>query len=154
MMRIRGMECRSESGYAEAFFAPKDRLLVDAAMKVLVTGHHGYIGSVLAPLVAEAGHDVDGPRCVSLPRLRPRIACRVAPALDRDVRDVEAADLDGFDAIVHLAALSNDPIGDLNPDWTYDINLDGRSSSPVARKKRASALHFRVVLQDVRRGAR
>lgn len=107
-------------------------------MKVLVTGHHGYIGSVLAPLVAAAGHDVTGLdaylyRGCDLGRSR-----EWAPALERDVRDVETADLAGFEAVVHLAALSNDPIGDLNPDWTYDINLDG--SVQLARRAKEAGV--------------
>ena len=94
-------------------------------MRVLVTGNLGYIGSVLAPTVAAAGHDVvgldtgfyDGCDFGGEPD---RI-----PTLEMDVRDVTPADLEGFDGIVHLAALSNDPIGDLNEQWTYDINLEG-----------------------------
>jgi nucleoside-diphosphate-sugar epimerase len=91
-------------------------------VKVLVTGHHGYIGSVVAPLVAEAGHDV-----VGLDTFFYR-GCDFGPEvgrveeLARDIRDVTPADLAGFDAVVHLAALSNDPLGDLNADWTYDVN--------------------------------
>jgi nucleoside-diphosphate-sugar epimerase len=95
-------------------------------MRVLVTGHHGYLGTLLAPLLAEAGHDVVGldsglfEGC--LLGARPREGWS---ALRKDLRDVERADLAGFDAVVHFAALSNDPLGDLDPDLTYAINLAG-----------------------------
>jgi nucleoside-diphosphate-sugar epimerase len=95
-------------------------------MRVLVTGHHGYLGSLLLPLLAESGHDVVGldsglfEGCLLGPR--PREPWR---SLRKDLRDVERADLAGFDAVVHFAALSNDPLGDLDPDLTYDINLAG-----------------------------
>jgi nucleoside-diphosphate-sugar epimerase len=94
-------------------------------VRVLVTGHHGYIGSVLEPLVREAGHDVVGldtflyRGCDFIDGQQP------ARSLAMDVRDVSASDLVGFDAVVHLAALSNDPLGDLDTGWTYAINLDG-----------------------------
>ena len=107
-------------------------------MKVLVTGHHGYIGSVLTPLVAAAGHDVTGLDSYFYRGCDLGPAVDWAPALDRDVRDVTAAELAGFDAVVHLAALSNDPIGDLNPDWTYDINLDG--SVELARRAKEAGV--------------
>ncbi len=94
-------------------------------MRVLVTGHHGYIGSVLAPIVADAGHDVVGLdtfffRDCDLGEPRPWSSERAL-----DIRDTVPADLAGFEAVVHLAALSNDPLGDLNPAWTYDINREG-----------------------------
>lgn len=92
-------------------------------MKVLVTGHDGYIGQVLVPMLLEAGHDVTGldnflfEGCVFGTDERHDIQ-----VLRRDVRDVTAAELEGFDAILHLAGLSNDPLGDLNAETTYDIN--------------------------------
>ena len=91
-------------------------------MRVLVTGHLGYIGTVLTPMLLERGHDVVGldsdlyRRCTFLGEL-PDV-----PTLDKDVRDVEPDDLRGVDAVLHLAGLSNDPLGDLNPEVTLDIN--------------------------------
>jgi nucleoside-diphosphate-sugar epimerase len=91
-------------------------------LRVLVTGHDGYIGTVLVPLFQKAGHEVVGldsglfSTCVfGEDGVRPR-------ALRKDIRDVVLSDLDGFDAVVHLAAISNDPLGDLNPNCTYEIN--------------------------------
>jgi nucleoside-diphosphate-sugar epimerase len=94
-------------------------------MRILVTGHHGYIGSVVGPMLHDAGHEV-----VGLDAFYYR-GCDFGevefPFEERqgDVRDVTADDLEGFDAVVHLAALSNDPLGDLSADLTYDINLHG-----------------------------
>ena len=91
-------------------------------MRVLVTGNQGYIGAILSPMLLAEGHDVVGidsdlyERCTfgaDLPRV---------PQIRKDIRDIEPADLNGFDAIVHLAALSNDPLGNLNPDLTFEIN--------------------------------
>jgi nucleoside-diphosphate-sugar epimerase len=107
-------------------------------MKVLVTGHHGYIGSVLTPLVAGAGHDVTGLDAYLYRGCDLGAPLDWAPALERDVRDVTPDELTDFDAIVHLAALSNDPIGDLNPGWTYDINLDG--SVELARRAKEAGV--------------
>ncbi len=70
----------------------------------------------------------------------------------RDVRDVTPSDLDGFDAVVHLAALSNDPIGDLNEQWTYDINLDATLRvARAAKEAGVRPVRLRVVVLDVRR---
>lgn len=95
-------------------------------MRVLVTGTEGYIGSVLAPVLMRAGHEVVGAdtgfyRSGWLYR-----ADADAPrTLVRDIREITAADLRGFDAVVHLAELSNDPAGELNPRVTFEINHEG-----------------------------
>src|SRR5271170_723789 len=91
-------------------------------MRVLVTGHQGYIGAVMAPLLARAGHEVVGldsglfTSCTFGPEPME------FPTLRQDIRDVQIEDLKGFEAVIHLAGLSNDPLGDLNPELTYDIN--------------------------------
>ncbi len=91
-------------------------------MRVLVTGHQGYLGTVLVPVLLSAGHEVTGldngyfADCV----LGPAPADPVG--IPADLRDVTVEQLAGFDAVIHLAALSNDPLGALAPDVTYDIN--------------------------------
>jgi nucleoside-diphosphate-sugar epimerase len=91
-------------------------------MRILVTGHEGYIGTVLVPLLLSAGHEVVGldsnlfGRCTFLDGI-PAIA-----SIQKDVRDVNLTDLAGFDGILHLAGLSNDPLSDLNPQLTFEIN--------------------------------
>ncbi len=91
-------------------------------MKVLVTGHDGYIGTVMVPMLQAAGHQVVGLDAYLFETCTFGEAIPAIPALRKDVRDVTVADLEGFDAVIHLAALSNDPLGDLNPECTYDIN--------------------------------
>lgn len=104
-------------------------------MRVLVTGHNGYIGTVLTPMLMAAGHDVVGldtnlyERCTfghDIPHI---------PTIRKDTRDIEAADLAGFEAVIDLAALSNDPLGNINPDLTYAIN----HQAPVRLAKLAKA---------------
>jgi nucleoside-diphosphate-sugar epimerase len=93
-------------------------------MKVLVTGHRGYIGTVMTPMLLQAGHEVIGcdsglyERC----RFAPGGAIAAVPGIRKDIRDLMPIDLEGFEAVIHLAALSNDPLSDLNPDLTYEIN--------------------------------
>jgi nucleoside-diphosphate-sugar epimerase len=95
-----------------------------APARILITGHNGYIGSVMTPLLVEAGYDVVGldtgyfDECTLVPD-RGEV-----PSLRKDIRDLEPGDLRGFDAVVHLAALSNDPIGNLNEAWTEEINFE------------------------------
>jgi nucleoside-diphosphate-sugar epimerase len=94
-------------------------------MKLFVTGHKGYIGVHLVDLLKQAGHEVTGcdiglfDGCEWDPPVRPDHELR------KDVRAVSAADLAGHDCVMHLAAISNDPMGDINPDLTYGINRDG-----------------------------
>jgi nucleoside-diphosphate-sugar epimerase len=91
-------------------------------MRVLLTGSRGYIGSVMAPLLVEAHHDVVGLDTDLYRRSTFGPWREAIRTIEKDVRAIEAADLEGFDAVVHLAALSNDPLGDLNPRLTYEIN--------------------------------
>lgn len=107
-------------------------------MRVLVTGHRGYIGSVMTRLLAAAGHEVVG-LDVDL-----YAACSFAgdppavPDVAVDVRDATAAALEGVEAVVHLAALSNDPLGELDADLTHDINH--RASLRLARLARGAGV--------------
>ena len=110
-------------------------------MRVLVTGHHGYIGSVLAPTLREAGHEVVGLDTFYYRGCDFGDGSAFEPVLTTDLRDVRPADLEGFDAVVHYAALSNDPLGDFNPNWTYAINRDGTIALARAAKE-AGARRF------------
>jgi nucleoside-diphosphate-sugar epimerase len=91
-------------------------------LRVLITGYNGYIGTVLVPVLERAGHDLVGLDSDLF------AACTFGPdapkidSVEADVRDIESEDLVGFDAVVHLAAICNDPVGNLNPQVTYEIN--------------------------------
>ncbi|MCI2401182.1 NAD-dependent epimerase/dehydratase family protein [Aliiroseovarius subalbicans] len=109
-------------------------------MRVLVTGHRGYIGTVLTPMLEAAGHEVAGidsdlyERCTFAPGGEmPHV-----PTVLKDIREIEPADLLGFDAVLHLAALSNDPLGDFRPETTYEINYEGTMN--VARAAKAAGV--------------
>ncbi len=123
-------------------------------MRGLVTGHNGYIGCSLLPLLHAAGHDVVGldnylfETCTFGPDV-PDV-----PSMRKDVRDVELSDLEGFDAVIHLAAISNDPVGDLTvdlanghiqrsnghgaeiDDWTVSLVDTGQGTATGGRIKR------------------
>jgi nucleoside-diphosphate-sugar epimerase len=91
-------------------------------VKVLVTGHRGYIGVEMVPELIKAGHEVVGLDTGLFDECDFLAPPDDVPGLRVDLRDVTPAHLRGFDAVIHLAALSNDPLGDLNPAITYDIN--------------------------------
>src|SRR5262249_9729669 len=93
-------------------------------MRILVTGHSGYIGMVMVPMLISEGHEVIGldsnlfEQCAfgdSIGEL-PHIS------IQKDIRDIQACDVDGCDAVIHLSGLSNDPLGNLNPAVSYEIN--------------------------------
>ncbi len=104
-------------------------------MKVLVTGHRGYIGVEMVPALREAGHDVVGLDTGLFDECDFLAPPDEVPNVDVDLRDVTPAHLQGFDAVVHLAALSNDPLGDLNKAITYDINQHASFRLAEAAKK-------------------
>jgi nucleoside-diphosphate-sugar epimerase len=91
-------------------------------MNILVTGDQGYIGTVLVPMLLQEGHSVVGLDCNWFERssFTPNATSWVTKR--QDIRDVDSSALAGFDAVIHLAALSNDPLGDLNPALTMEIN--------------------------------
>ena len=107
-------------------------------MNVLVTGHRGYIGTVMTPMLLSRGHQVTGldtdlyQFCTfgnSIPELT---------TINKDIRDITVSDLIGYDAVIHLAGLSNDPLGDLNPSITFEINH--AASVKLAEKAKAAGV--------------
>lgn len=91
-------------------------------MKVLVTGCSGYIGSVLVPMLQKEGHEVIGLDSDIYRRCTFSGVLPEFTVMRKDVRDVIQDELEGFDAIIHLAGLSNDPLGDYRPELTEEIN--------------------------------
>lgn len=91
-------------------------------MNVLITGDTGYIGSTIVPLFLKQGYNVTGLDSDLFEQCVFEAPDYTIPHIRKDVRDVTVDDLRGFDAIVHLAALSNDPLGNLDPNLTYGIN--------------------------------
>ncbi|MFC1889611.1 NAD-dependent epimerase/dehydratase family protein [Thermodesulfobacteriota bacterium] len=93
-------------------------------MRVFLTGHKGYVGTILVPMLLEAGHELVGvdsdlyEQCT----FGDEKAIQPIPEMRKDIRSIETSDLEGFEAVIHLAGLSNDPLGDLNPESTMDIN--------------------------------
>jgi nucleoside-diphosphate-sugar epimerase len=111
-------------------------------VRVLLTGIDGYLGAVVAPVLEMRGHDVVGLDCGfyrdgligPLPPTQARV-------IDRDIRHVQASDLEGFDAVIHLAELSNDPLGHHHPEVTYAMNGNG-SAQLAVRAKQAGVRRF------------
>ncbi|MGH9133077.1 MAG: NAD-dependent epimerase/dehydratase family protein [Ilumatobacteraceae bacterium] len=104
-------------------------------MRLLVTGHLGYIGAEMVPTLLEHGHDVVGLDTGFYDECDFAVAPVAVPELRVDLRDVTPEHLHGFDAVVHLAALSNDPLGDINPNLTYDINMHASVRLAAAAKQ-------------------
>jgi nucleoside-diphosphate-sugar epimerase len=107
-------------------------------MKILLTGHKGYIGAVAGDILRSAGHEVVGLDTDLFAGCDFGSKVSEIPELRKDLRDLERKDLDGFDAVVHFAALSNDPLGDLDADLTYDINH--RASVRLAKLAKESGV--------------
>jgi nucleoside-diphosphate-sugar epimerase len=107
-------------------------------MRVLVTGHDGYIGAVMVDVLARAGHDIVGVDTFFYETCRFGAERRIVPAIRKDVRDLEVTDLAGFDAVIHLAALSNDPLGCLDERCTLEINY--LASIALARAAKAAGV--------------
>jgi nucleoside-diphosphate-sugar epimerase len=110
-------------------------------MKILVTGHDGYIGSIMVPMLIAQGHEVIGidtkfyEKCIFGEHIVKIIETR------KDIRDIKKSDLKGYNAIIHLAALSNDPLGDLKPEITYEINYEA-SVNLAENAKKAGVKRF------------
>src|SRR5689334_16743978 len=91
-------------------------------MRILLTGHKGYIGAVAVPMLSSAGHEVVGFDTDLFEGCDFGDGLQSIPEIRKDLRDLTQSDLEGFDAVVHLAALSNDPLGNLDSTLTFDIN--------------------------------
>jgi nucleoside-diphosphate-sugar epimerase len=105
---------------------------------ILMTGHNGYIGSIMAPALVEAGYNVTGLDTGYFSECSLVTGPSAIPEIRKDLRDLVPADLRGYDAVIHLAALSNDPIGNLNDSWTEEINY--RASVTLAELAKAAGV--------------
>lgn len=112
-------------------------------MKVLLTGSDGYIGSLAGPRLLEDGHDVTGVDAGFYREgwLYHNGLARMPACLNRDTRSLTVEDLEGFDAVVHLAELSNDPLCEIDPEKTYQVNHEG-SVQLARRAKEAGVSRF------------
>jgi nucleoside-diphosphate-sugar epimerase len=108
------------------------------AARVLITGHQGYLGSVMTPVLLKAGYEVVGLDCGYYADCTLIPDESDVPSLHKDIRDLNPEDLEGFEAVVHLAALSNDPLGNLNKTWTEEINC--RASVRLAELAKAAGV--------------
>ncbi len=107
-------------------------------MRVLVTGHKGYIGTVLVPLLLDHDHQVVGMDADWFERCTFCGSLSEVESHRKDTRDIELADLIGMDAVIHLAGLSNDPLGDYRPELTEEINT--KASIRLARLAREAGV--------------
>ena len=122
-------------------------------MRVLLTGHKGYIGAVAGPILCAAGHEVVGLDADLFAGCEFGEVAPEIPEIRKDIRDLTKADLEGFDAVVHLAALSNDPLGDLDAKVTYDINhLASVRLAELAKEAGVKPLCLLFIVQHVWRG--
>lgn len=104
-------------------------------MKVLVTGNLGYIGSVLVPRLQQLGHEVTGLDCGYFEECLLKPVPKNFRQIIKDIRDVSTEDVQGQDAVIHLAGLSNDPLGELTPGLTEEINFGGTMKLATAAKE-------------------
>ena len=112
----------SQKFYQKNFNLIKDK---KQFMNILVTGNNGYIGSVLTKILLEKGYSITGLDINYFESCTIEDVNQNFHQIIKDIRDVNSDDLIGFDAIIHLAGLSNDPLGELNPSLTQEINFDG-----------------------------
>lgn len=116
-------------------------------MKILVTGNQGYIGSVLVPILQKAAHEVIGYDIGYYKDCLLYDDNNQIKQISKDIRDIAAEDLKGIDAVIHLAALSNDPLGELSPGLTEEINLMGTLKTAELAKTPVSTDLFILLLK-------
>ena len=120
-------------------------------MRVLVTGHKGYIGTCLVPLLQNEGFEVTGLDSDLFRECTFDGGIADIPEIIKDVRDITSQDIEGHDAVIHLAGLSNDPLGDYDPSLTDDINCQGSIKvARLAREVGVRAFRIRFVVQQLR----
>ena len=120
-------------------------------MRILLTGHKGYIGAVAGPVLRAAGHKVVGLDTDLFAGCEFGEPAPEIPEIRKDIRDLTESDLEGFDAVVHLAALSNDPLGNLDSAITYDINH--KASVRLARLAKEAKVAPMEALHNLDKGA-
>jgi nucleoside-diphosphate-sugar epimerase len=103
--------------------------------RILVTGHRGYIGTVLVPMLLARGHEIVGSDIDIFAECTYALDLPAVPDLGKDIRDIGSADLRGFDAVVHLAGLSNDPLGNYRTELTDEINHRAAAALATAARK-------------------
>ena len=108
-------------------------------MRLLVDGDRGYLGAVMVPMLLSAGHDVVGLDAGWYDGCDFGAGPSGYESRTGDIRHQSPEDLEGFDAVIHLAAISNDPIGHLNPEATFSVNSDG--AFHMARTAKAAGVH-------------